>query len=90
MPLIYSILEYKNLVDSAPPYSIINHINFMLVKGHAYNDPDCKDLTEFVKNDYPDTYRLIYETPLDTIPLLINHKIEVIKAIALWRLRIGR
>jgi len=90
MPLTYSILEYKELVNSAPPYALINHINHIIVKGFAFNDISCTSIEEFIKKNYPSFYNLFYERPLDMIPLLINHEIKIVKVIVLWRLRIGK
>jgi len=90
MTISYSKKEYKSLVDSAPPYAIINHINHMLIKGFAFNDTSCTNIEDFIKKDYPSFYILFYERPLDTMPLLINHKLDIVKVIALWRLRLGK
>ena len=87
---MYTKDEYKDLVDAAPPYNLINSINFILVKGFAYNNPDCKSIPEFIKKEHPKMSKLFYDIPLNWVPRFINHENNLVKAIALWRLRISK
>lgn len=86
----YTKEEYMELVASSPAYDLINSINFIIVKGFAFNDPTCKSIPEHIKKDYPKVSEIIYDFPLHWIPRFINHENNLIKAIALWRLRIAK
>jgi hypothetical protein len=35
-------------------------------------------------------YKLMYETPLENVPLWVNHDLKSIREIAAWRLEIAR
>lgn len=62
----------------------------MIVKGYAYNDKTCTDIRKFIEKNYTSFYSLMYKYSLDDIPLLINHEIDIVKTIAIWRLNIGK
>jgi hypothetical protein len=87
---VYTKEEYGDLVEATPSYNFINSINFFLSQGHAFNDPSSRNLQEHLTSEYPVISVILYRIPLRHIPLYINHESDLIKAIALWRLRISK
>jgi len=47
-------------------------------------------LRNWMKKRLPETYRLMYAVELRQIPLFIHNKFEIMNAVAIWRLEIGR
>lgn len=90
MSIEYSIEDYTVLVDKAPPYNIINVINCHLATGHAFNDASCTDIKKTLTTEYPEMSKLFYDIPLEETPLLLNHDNALVKAIAIWRLQVGK
>jgi hypothetical protein len=87
--MIYTREEFIDLVAAAPPYNLINVISLYLSKmdDRTYSDGDLK---KDLYKDYPNVSKLIYDVPLDLIPLFINHESNLIRAISLWRLRVAK
>jgi hypothetical protein len=87
--MLYNREELIDLVTVAPPYNLINELSLYLStrNDETYSDIDLK---KALYKDYPKVSKLIYEVPLDLIPLFINHESNLIRAISLWRLRIAK
>lgn len=86
----YSKSEYADLVNQCPPYNMINDLNFILISGHAFNDSSISDFQQGISKKYPEMSKLLYEIPLEEIPLLLNHENPLVKAIVTWRLRVAK
>ena len=86
----YTKREYEELVETTPSYNFINSINFFLSQGHAFNNPNARDLQEHLTLEYPEISGMLYRISLRHIPLYINHESDLIKAIAVWRLKINK
>lgn len=86
----YTKEEYIDLVAQSPSNNFINSIYFFLAQGHAFNSTEVTNIQEHLTSEYPDISGLLYRIPLRMVPLFINHESEVIKAIALWRLRLRK
>jgi len=87
---MYTNKEYAALVEQAPAYDLINNINFILVKGYRLANPERISIEEYIVSNHPKISKLFFDIPLRSIPLFINHENDLIKAIALWRLKIAK
>lgn len=96
---MYSKEEYQVLVDLLSKCVGRNHFRSHLID-HINDKPiwitflrrrmQFKTLTDWMWNRSYYAYKMMYETPLVKIPLKINRRSDLIKAIVRWRLNISK
>lgn len=86
MEPLYTKEDLIDLIATSPPYNIINTLYLYVNK----EGNDCRDIEEILTKEFPIISQVFFKFPLDIIPLLINHESNLIRAIALWRLRIAK
>lgn len=85
--ILYTVEEYKKLVEIGPPYNFISDISTMIAIRRYENEEQIK---EFLIEHYPQVSKFLFEVPLRQVPLLMNSPEKLIQAIMSWRLSIGK
>lgn len=87
---MYTEAEYRDLVEQAPSFNLINDINYILVTHGTIYKKELLGVKQHINHNYHNFYKLMYELKLKDVPLFINNKVPLVRAIAMWRLRIGK
>lgn len=85
----YTNEEYLLLVSRAPSFNVFNSI-YGMATGKVRIAEKYSNIQSFVRIKFPLIYEVIYVVPISLMPLAINHKSSIVRAIAMWRLEVGK
>jgi len=90
MSIEYTTEEYLELINVSPAYNIINAMYFMIDQGHAFDDVKCTDMEACLRRSYSSFAKLMYDCPIEGMPLFINSPNEIVRSIIMWRLKMNK